>query len=132
MTKDIKEFIEDYITNLEKDPVEFFMLTYEQGRLGRPDVAYMAGLLSDAGIDNVDSAREQALLGIIDSQISDWSLADGGVSSMPLYDFIEVFLDNCVGFDENYVLLFMKKHAERWKKWARIYMLHDMTVIERV
>ena len=132
MTQNIKEFIENYITILEKDPVDFFKLTYEQGKLDRADVAYMSSLLSDAGIEDVDLAREMALLGIIDNQIADWSLADGGVSSMPLYDFIQVFLDNCVGFDENYVLLYMKKHAVRWNRWAKIRMLHDMTVIERI
>ena len=132
MTKNIKQFIEDNIEVLETDPVEFFTRTYEQAKLDRADIAYMSSLLSDAGIEDVDLAREMALLGIIDNQIADWSLADGGVSSMPVYDFIEVFLDACVGFEENYVLLYMKKHAERWKKWARIYMLHDMTVIERI
>ena len=120
MTENIKKFIEEHVDLLDADPVEFFVITYEQARLDRADVAYMSSLLSDAGIDDVDLAREEALLKIIDTQLVDWSLADGGVSSMPVYDFIEVFLDNCVGFEENYVLLFIKNHAERWAKWVKI------------
>ena len=132
MTQNIKKFIEDNIEVLETNPVDFFQRTYEQGQLDRADVAYMSAILSEAGIENIELAQEMALLGIIDDQIAGWSLSDGGVSSMPLYDFIEAFLDNCIGFGENYVLLYMKEHAERWRKWAKIYMLHDMTVIERI
>ena len=135
MTENIKKYIEDHIELLEKDPVEFFVVTYEQTLLDRADVAYMSSLLSDAGIEDVDLAREMALLKILDTQISDWALADGGVSAMPVYDFIQAFLDNCIGYDENYVLLFMKKHAQRWDKWANIvyhaFDGHGLTIIER-
>ena len=131
MTENIKKFIEDNIETLESDLVEFFVITYEQNKLDRADVAYMSSLLSDVGIEDVDLAREEALLKIIDTQISDWAIADGGVSSMPVYDFIQVYMDNCVGFNENYVLLFIQKHADRWDNYIELYKEHSMTIISR-
>lgn len=133
MIKIVQEFIERYIDLLDTNPQEFFLRAWEENKMDRREVSYMCAILYEAGIpsDDINSWREAALLQILDTQISDWALADGGVSGMPVYEFIEVFLDNCVGFDENYILLCMKKNASRWNKWAHIYMLHDMTVIER-
>lgn len=130
----IKAFIENHIDLLEINPQEFFLRSWEEINLDRSDVAYMSTILSDAEIpfEDINEWREGALLQILDTQISDWAIADGGVSSMPVYDFIEAFLYNCVGFEENYVLLFMKNHAARWEKWVKIHMLHDMTVISKV
>lgn len=131
MTPNIRNFIEKHILLLEKDPAQFFVNTYESG-LDRADVAYMSALLSEAGIQNIEESRNKALLELINDQINEWNMSDGGVTSMPVYDFIQAFLDSCVGFEENYVLLFIKKNQNKWKDKARIYMLHDMTVIEKV
>ena len=129
----IKEFIENHIDLLDTNPQEFFLRSWEEDKLDRSDVVYMSTLLSDAGIpyEDINEWRENALLQILDTQISDWAIADGGVSSMPVYYFIEDFLDNCVGFEENYVLLFIEKHAERWDNYAKVYKENNMTIIAR-
>lgn len=128
----VKEFIESNIDLLDTNPQEFFLRSWEENKLDRSDVAYMSTILSDAGIcfEDVTEWREGALLQILDTQISDWAIADGGVSAMPVYDFIQAFLDNCVGFDENYVLLFIKKNAERWDNYIELYE-DNMTIIAR-
>ena len=133
MIKVVKEHLEHYAELLDLNPVEFFMTAWEQNKLDRSDVGYMCAILYEAGIpfEDINNWREAALLQIIDSQLADWSLADGGVSAMPVYDFIQAFLNNCVGFDENYVLLFIKKHADRWDKYAELYVENNMTIIER-
>ena len=129
----VKEFIENNIDLLDTNPQEFFLRSWEENKLDRSDVAYMSTILSDAGIsfDDITEWRENALLQILDTQMSDWAIADGGVSSMPVYDFIEVFLDNCVGFEENYVLLFIKNHAERWDTYIELFIENNMPIIAR-
>lgn len=136
MYPNIKKFIEDNREVLCTDLVEFFMISYKQNKLDRSDVSYMSTILIEAGIEGVDEARTEALFRIIDDQVSNWSLADGGVSAMPLYDFIYVFLDNCVGYMENFVLLFMKKNKRRWSKYVSIETDinqdgHAITIISR-
>ena len=134
MIKVVQEFIEHYVDLLDTNPQEFFLRAWEENKMDSSDVGYMCAILFEAGIsaDEINEWRDHALLQILDTQISDWAIADGGVSSMPVYDFIEVFLDNRVGYDANYVFLFIEKHAERWKKWVTMYKLYDMTVIARV
>ena len=55
-------------------------------------------------IKDVEENRGLALLKALDYQMVDFGSADGGVSAMPVYDFIQAYMDNCVGYDENYVL----------------------------
>ena len=133
MIKVVKEHIEHYAELLDSNPTEFFVIAWEQNKLDRGDVGYMSAVLYEAGIpsEEINDWRDAALLQIIDSQLADWSLADGGVSAMPVYDFIEAFLGNRVGYDENYVLLFIKKHADRWNKYAELYVENSMTIIAR-
>lgn len=135
MNKIIKEFIENNVDLLDSNPQEFFLRTWEQN-IPREEVAFMSALLSDAGIDGSDIAewRTDALFQIIDTQLSMWHLSTGGVSSLPLYDFISAFLDNCVGFAENYVLLFMLKNKDRWAQWVKFTkdMKNNVTIIERI
>ena len=131
MTNNIKTFIEQNIELLEKNPVDFFVWSYKENTLDRADVAYMSSMLSDAGIEDVNKYQEQALLEVVDYCLSEWATDSGGVTSMPLYDFIEVFLDNCVGFHENYVFLFIQEHIDRWDNYVEIYKEYDMTVIAR-
>lgn len=129
----VKEFIENNIDLLDTNPQEFFLRSWEENKLDASDVAYMSTILSDAGIsfDDINEWRNGALLQILNAEILAWAFADGGVSSMPVYEFIEVFLDNRVGYDSNYVLLFIAKHSERWDKYVEIYVENNMTIISR-
>ena len=130
MEKFIKDFIE-HNKSLLNDLSTFFLQTFDDPTLTRSDIAYMSALLSDAGIQNVDSAREHALQRVIDAQIKSWCLSDSGVSALPLYDFIEAFLDSCIGFDENYVLLYITKNVQRWENYIELYKRENITIIER-
>lgn len=132
MNKEIKKFIEANVDLLDSDPVEFFFRSWEaSGILSQSDVAYMSAILAEAGIDNINDNRDLALLRALDTQMEEFSLADGGVSAMPVYDFIEAFMDNCVGYNENYMLLFIKQHAERWDSFIELYVENNMTIIAR-
>lgn len=134
MDTNIKHFIEKYIELLDTNPTEFFVKSYIES-MPREDVGYMSVLLSDAGIDSneITEWRHNALYQIIDTQISTWYSSTGGVSAMPLYDFISAFLDNCIGFSENYVLLFMLKNTHRWTHWVTFTKdtTRNLTIIER-
>lgn len=130
MEKSVKDFIEHNKTLLN-DLSTFFLQTFDDPTLAKADVAYMSAILSDAGIENVDEAREHALQIVIDTQIKSWYLADGGVSALPLYDFIEAFLDTCIGFEENYVFLYITKNLQRWENYVEVYKEDNITIIER-
>lgn len=134
MIKVVQEFIEHHVDLLDTNPQEFFLRAYEENKMDSSDVGYMCAILYAAGIsaDDINEWRDGALLQILDTQISDWAIADGGVSSMPVYDFIKVFLDNRVGYDANYVFLFIEKHIERWDNYAQVYKENNMTIIERI
>ena len=131
MNKETKKFIEKHVDLLDSDPVEFFYQTWLNYTLQRSDIAYMSTMLSEAGIKDVEENRELALLKALDTQMVEFGSADGGVSAMPVYDFIQAYMDNCVGYDENYVLLFIQKHAERWYNYIELYKENNMTIISR-
>ena len=131
MNKEIKKFIEKHVDLLDSDSVEFFYQTWLDYTLQRSDIAYMSTMLSEAGIKDVEENRELALLKALDTQMEEFGLADGGVSGMPVYDFIQAYMDNCVGYDENYVLLFIQKHADRWDNYIELYKENNMTIISR-
>lgn len=132
MNKHIKRFIEEYVDLLDTDPVEFFYQSWlASTTLEQLDVAYMSSILADAGIENINDDREHALLKALDTQMEEFGLSGEGVSAMPVYDFIQAFMDNCVGYHENYVFLFIQKHAERWDNYIELYKENDMTIISR-
>lgn len=131
MNKEIKKFIEKHVDLLDSDPVEFFYQTWLDYTLQRSDIAYMSTMLSEAGIKDVEENRELALLKALDIQIEEFGSGDSGVSAMPVYDFIQAYMDNCVGYNENYVLLFIQKHAERWDNYIELYSENNMTIISR-
>ena len=132
MNKNIRTFIEEYVDLLDTDPVEFFYQSWlASTTLGQLDVAYMTAILAEAGIENIDDNREIALLKALDTQIEEFGLSGEGVSSMPVYDFIEAYMENCVGYNENYVLLFIQKHADRWDNYIELYKENNMTIISR-
>ena len=133
MIKVVQEFIEHYVDLLDADPQEFFLRAWEENKMDSSDVGYMCAILYEAGIpsDDINEWRDNALLQILDTQISDWAIADGGVSALPVYDFIEVFLDNRIGYDANYVFLFIENHANRWSNYAKVYKVNNITIIAR-
>ena len=131
MNKEIKKFIEQHVDLLDSDPREFFYQTWLNYTLQRSDIAYMSTMLSEAGIKDVEESRDLALLKALDTQMDEFGSADAGVSAMPVYDFIQAYMDNCVGYDENYVLLFILKHAERWDNYIELYKENNMTIISR-
>ena len=131
MNKEIKNFIEKHVDLLDFAPVEFFYQTWLDYTLQSSDIAYMSTMLSEAGIKDVEENRELALLKALDIQMEEFGSFDGGVSAMPIYDFIQAYMDNCVGYDENYVLLFIQKHADRWDNYIELYKENNMTIISR-
>ena len=131
MNKEIKKFIEKHVDLLDSDPVEFFYQTWLNFTLQRSDIAYLSSMLSEAGIKDVEESRELALLKALDTQMEEFGLSGEGVSAMPVYDFIQAFMDNCVGYHENYVFLFIQKHAERWDNYIELYKENNMTIISR-
>ena len=133
MIKVVKEFIEQHIELLDKNPQEFFLKAWEENTLDRGDVGYMSAILYEAGIpsDDINSWREDALIDVLDICIDEFATDDSSISAMPVYDFIQVYMDNCVGYDENYVLLFIQKHAERWDNYVELYVENNMTIISR-
>ena len=132
MNKNIKRFIEEYVDLLATDPVEFFYQSWlASTTLGQPDVAYMSAILAEAGIENINDNRDLALLEALDTQVKEFGLCGDGVSAMPIYDFIEIYMDNRVGYNENYVLVFIQKHAERWDNYIELYKENNMTIISR-
>ena len=132
MNEHIRKFIEEYVDLLDTDPVEFFYQSWlASTTLGQPDVAYMSAILAVAGIENINHNRDLALLKALDTQMEEFGSADGGVSAMPVYDFIQAYMENCVGYTEDYVLLFVQKHAERWDNYIELYKENNMTIISR-
>lgn len=132
MNPAIKLFIEHTVDLLDTDPVDFFFKAWQASNiLRREDVAYMSTMLLEAGIKDVGENRELALLKALDTEIEEFTSDDPSVSSMPVYDFIEAYMENCVGYDENYVLLFMQKHADRWDNYIELYEENNMPIISR-
>ena len=132
MNPAIKLFIEHTVDLLDTDPVDFFFKAWQASNsLRREDVAYMSTMLLEAGIKDVGENRELALLKALDTEIEEFTSDDPSVSSMPVYDFIEAYMENCVGYDENYVLLFMQKHADRWDTYIELYEENNMPIISR-
>ena len=132
MNPAIRLFIEYAVDLLDTDPVDFFFKAWQASNiLWREDVAYMSTMLSEASIKNVEENRERALLKALDTQMEEFGLADGGVSAMPVYDFIQAYMENCVGYTEDYVLLFVQKHAERWDNYIELYKENNMTIMSR-
>ena len=130
MNPAIKLFIESTVDVLDTDPVDFFFKAWQASNsLRREDVAYMSTMLLEAGIKDVGENRELALLKALDTEIEEFTSDDPSVSSMPVYDFIEAYMENCVGYDENYVLLFMQKHADRWDNYIELYEENNMPII---
>lgn len=132
MNPAIKLFIESTVDILDTDPVDFFFKAWlASDILWREDVAYMSTMLSEAGIKDVEENRELALLKALDTQMEYFGLTETGVSAMPVYDFIQAFMGNYVGYNENYVLLFIQKHADRWNNYIEMYEGNSMTIISR-
>ena len=132
MNPAIKLFIEHTVDLLDTDPVDFFFKAWQaSNRLRREDVAYMSTMLFKAGIKDVGENRELALLKALDTEIEEFTSDDPSISSMPVYDFIDAYMENCVGYDENYVLLFMQKHADRWDNYIELYEENNMPIISR-
>lgn len=132
MNPAIKLFIESTVDVLDTDPVDFFFKAWQASNiLWREDVAYMSTMLSEAGIKDVEENRELALLKALDTAMDEFASDDSSISSMPVYDFIQAYMDNCVGYEENYVLLFIQKHAERWDNYIELYKENNMTIISR-
>ena len=132
MSPAIKLFIEHTVDLLDTDPVDFFFKAWQASNsLRREDVAYMSTMLFKAGIKDVGENRELALLKALDTEIEEFTSDDPSISSMPVYDFIEAYMENCVGYDENYVLLFMQKHADRWDNYIELYEENNMPIISR-
>ena len=133
MIKVVKEFIEQHIELLDKNPQEFFFRAWKENILDRADVGYMSAILYEAGIssDDINSWREGALIDVLDTCMDEFASDDSSISSMPVYDFIQAYMDNCVGYNENYVLLFIQKHAERWDNYIELYKENNMTIISR-
>ena len=133
MNEHIRRFIEQYVDLLDTDPVDFFFKAWQVSSMiiQREDVAYMSTMLSEAGIKDVEENRELALLKALDTSMEEFGFANGGVSAMPVYDFIQAYMDTCVGYHENYVLLFIQKHAERWDNYIELYKENNMTIISR-
>lgn len=132
MNPAIKLFIESTVDVLDTDPVDFFFKAWQSSNtLRREDVAYMSTMLLEAGIKDVGENRELALLKALDTEIEEFTSDDPSVSSMPVYDFIDAYMGNCVGYDENYVLFFMQKHADRWDNYIELYEENNMPIISR-
>ena len=132
MNPAIKLFIESTVDILDADPVDFFFKAWQSSNtLRREDVAYMSTMLLEAGIKDVGENRELALLKALDTEIEEFTSDDPSISSMPVYDFIDAYMENCVGYDENYVLLFMQKHADRWDNYIELYEENNMPIISR-
>lgn len=132
MNEHIKIFIEKHVDLLDTDPVEFFYQAWlSSNTLGQADVAYMSAILAEAGIENINDNRDLALLKALDTQIKEFGLASDGVSAMPVYEFILAYMDNCVGYNENYMLLYIQKHASRWDNYIKLYKENNMTIISR-
>ena len=132
MNPAIKLFIEHTVDLLDTDPVDFFFKAWQASNiLRRGDVAYMSTMLLEAGIKDVGENRELALLKALDTEIEEFTSDDPSISSMPVYDFIDAYMENCVGYDENYVLFFMQKHADRWDNYIELYEENNMPIISR-
>ena len=132
MNPAIKLFIEYAVDILDTDPVDFFFKAWQSSNsLRREDVAYMSTMLSEAGIKDVEENRRLALLKALDTEIEEFTSDDPSTSSMPVYDFIEAYMENCVGYDKDYVLLFIQKHAERWDNYIELYKENNMPIISR-
>ena len=128
----VKLFIESTVDLLDTDPVDFFFKAWQASNsLRREDVAYMSTMLFKAGIKDVGENRELALLKALDTEIEEFTSDDPSISSMPVYDFIDAYMENCVGYDENYVLFFMQKHADRWDNYIELYEENNMPIISR-
>ena len=91
----------------------------------------MSTMLSEAGIKDVEESRKLALLKVLDTCMDEFASDDSSISSMPVYDFIEAYMENCVGYNENYVLLFIQKHSDRWDTYIELYVENNMTIISR-
>ena len=109
-----REFIELNTDQLEDDAHVFCQMIYND--LDWYEADMVIDILNSCDIDITDE-RYAALDVVIQVNIINWKrgINSGGVSGMPVKDFVLGFFNNTVGFSVNEVSSYMLTHKDRYR-----------------
>ena len=131
--QNIKTFIESNIDLIDAGRWEdFFYLAATSSNLSMIDASALAAIIYDIGMEQVNDVREKVLFRCMDEAVQNFSNIMSGVSQMPLKDFVDMFLNNCVGFWLPAVQRMLEKNEQRWKQYIEFDVDQGIEVIRRV
>lgn len=128
----IKEFIEKNISYLDNDKLtDFFLRAYDSEQFDIQDMQELSFTLIEAGIA-VAEARDIALEKVFIAQLDLFCNSSGGLSQLPLSDFISAFLDNRFGLSIKYVQEYILDNPELWEDSVVIESDKHGTIVIRL
>ena len=132
MNEKVKKFLEEQIDLIDNDRFEdLFLNAFDD--FSYDDMQNLCESLVSADIHNFTEGRETALNEIISFATEDWNNGDGGVSAMPLKEFIDAFLYNRLGLSMDYVVNYILEHKEDFKNNVEIvFPEKGLLIIQRV
>lgn len=131
MKEKVRSFIENHITEIDKNLfVDVYLNAFDD--FGYDDMIEMTKIFLLSGID-VEKDRLTALNYIITMACEDFAGvidSGGGVSAMPVRDFIEIYLDNRLGYSTDYVRDYISDNIAEYADMVEIVYEYDMDIIK--
>jgi hypothetical protein len=129
MTEKVKKFIETNLDAIDNDLTQLFLIAFDD--LNNNDMKELCSILDAAEID-YEQRRQSALNYIITMACEDFAgvTDSGGVTAMPVRDFIEVYLDNRLGYSIDYVRNYISINISEYADMVELVYEYDMDIIK--
>ena len=128
MSVKVEQFIENYITEIDRDLTEIYRVGFDE--LTYDEFQELNGLFTEAGIE-YEREQYNVLDFIITMAIEEWCNGESGVSQMPLKMFIEAFLSNCLGLPLDVVKTHMYNNRSEWEDQVEIKIQDGIAIMAR-
>ena len=127
----IKQYLQEHKHQLN-DLEEFFDGVFDS-ILSNDSIIEMCSYMASAGIENINDYRDKSLNKILKMYIDEFGTShDPDIALIFIPDFIDMYLDNRLGYSVYYVQQYMLKHAIDWEHLVNIYVDENkIPVIER-
>ncbi len=129
LASNIKNFLENHIELIDQNKWECLWLDAFDN-FNYQDMITLVIFLEEADVYNKEE-HENALMGITIMALDEWAPSDGGVTQMPLKDFIQAFLDNRLGFELQEAMDIIYKNRDEVIDYVDIFYEGDTLVINR-
>lgn len=129
MKNNVKNFIEDNIKLIDVENfMALFLKAYDE--ISADELLEVQFILEKAGF-NISEERDLALHTILDEKVQQYAVPQGGVSQMPVNEFLWVFLNNHFGVGYIYIEEYMMKHKDDWSDLVDLFETDGKNVISR-